>query len=173
MKNSANRVGVFVDVQNLYHWKCERRVPIDYTALLKFTAEQGEVTVANAYVSRNGGNGKEENFLRALALMGFRVITRPLKTLPDGTQKGNLDVEMAIDAVLSASCFDIAVLVTGDSDFAAVVDRLTHFGKRVIVIGPDESTASELILTSQRFLKASQVPGFVHTVEGIELPKAA
>jgi uncharacterized LabA/DUF88 family protein len=178
MNGSTNRIGVFVDVQNLFHWLREAfgdEVRLDYNALLKFAAERGEVVMANAYTARDGSNGRQERFLAALALMGFRVIVRPLKTLPNGAQKGNLDIEMAIDAVLAAHRLDEIILVTGDSDFAPVAERLAHKGKIVTVVGPNGATGVELVLACQHFFNANQVSGFVQTsrMEGLDLPKAA
>lgn len=166
MKDLTNHIGVFVDVQNLFH--CSRAVfgegvYLDYTALLKFAAERGEVVTANAYTARDGSNGKQDRFLAAIALMGFRVVERPLKTLPNGGRKGNLDIEMAIDAVLAAHRLDEIILVTGDSDFAPVAERLAQMGKVVTVVGPNDLTGFELILACQHFFNATQVPGFVQT----------
>jgi uncharacterized LabA/DUF88 family protein len=65
----------------------------------------------------------------SLALMGYRVVTRPIKKLPDGSIKANMDMEMALEILDQAPFLDEIVIVSGDSDFASLVNRLARMGK--------------------------------------------
>ncbi|MFQ3611100.1 MAG: NYN domain-containing protein, partial [Fimbriimonadales bacterium] len=149
MRDRVKRVGLFVDGQNLYQSVRQAfgEVRIDYGALIRFAAQQGTVRIANLYTARDYNNPNQDKFLSSLTLKGFRVMTRPLKTMSDGSKKGNIDVLMAYDIAEQARALDVVILVTGDSDFAEVADILTKRGKTVIVIGPNGCTGVELLLS--------------------------
>ncbi len=64
-----------------------------------------------------------------LGLMGYRVVSKPLRTLPDGSVKASMDLEMAVEILAQAPFLDEVVLVTGDSDFVVLVGHLCAMGK--------------------------------------------
>jgi uncharacterized LabA/DUF88 family protein len=71
----------------------------------------------------------KQRFLIALALMGYRVITKSIKKLPDGSIKANMDMEMALEILDQAPFLDEIVIVSGDGDFVSLVNRLARMGK--------------------------------------------
>jgi uncharacterized LabA/DUF88 family protein len=97
--------------------------------------------------------------MHALAMMGYRVVAKPLKRLPDGNIKASMDMEMALEILTSAPYLDEIVLVTGDGDFAPMVDYLARMGKIVKVIGPDRLTSPDLIRSCDQFVNLSQIDG--------------
>ncbi len=155
------RVGIFIDVQNVYH--CVREVfgysRINYQALKDHLAVDGQLLTLCAFTALVPDGDGQEAFLNALGHMGYRVVARPMKRLPDGSLKSPVDMVMAIEVLSTAPYLDEVVLVTGDSDFVPLVDHLCRMGKLVKVIGPDRLTAPELIRACHTFLHLSQVPG--------------
>lgn len=157
------RIGLFVDVANLFHSIRERgseKPRIDYAALLAFAKERGQVCVAKAYTAYRPERPEEGRFLLALRLMGFRIVREPLKSIT-GENNGNLDTAIAFDIGVEARHLEEIILASGDGDFAVVVRRLHSLGKRVTIVGPDGCTNVNLIIESDEFIYASQVPGFV------------
>jgi uncharacterized LabA/DUF88 family protein len=105
------RVGVFCDVENV----------VSTFALIK-QKEESE-------------RGSHENLINALSFQGWRVITKPVRTLPDGSIKTNMDLDMAIEILQTSPYLEEIVLITGDGDFVPIIDLLSKMGKRVWVIG--------------------------------------
>lgn len=163
MRKAPKRVGIFVDGQNLLQSVRQAfgEVRLDYGALLRFAAQRGELQVAKLYTVRDYSNSSQDRFFSQMLLLGFRVMTRPLKTLSDGSKKGNIDVLMAIDTIHEAKTLDEVILVTGDSDFAVLAERLTSAGKTVTVIGPNGATGIELLLSCHHFYSVDQVEGLI------------
>lgn len=159
----AIRVGMFIDVQNLY--LCVKTVfnqtKINYKALLDFVGQKGNFLKATAFTCFDPNNQSQLDFMHALALMGYRVVSKHLKRLPDGTVKASMDMEMAIEILCEAPSLDMVVLVTGDGDFAPLADQLSRTGKVVHVIGPDRLTSPELIRSCDGFVNLSRVDGIM------------
>lgn len=94
--------------------------------------------------------------------MGFRVVTKPVREHADGGMKANMDTELVLEAVNLMPSVEGFVLVTGDSDFVALVDHLSRHGKRVAVLGPGRgSTSVELIRAADQFQNLDEIPGVV------------
>lgn len=157
------KVGVFVDVQNLY--LCIKSVfnqaKLNYRALRDFLTQNGVIVKMTAFTCYDPDNRSQLDFIHALAVMGYRVVAKPLKRLPDGTVKASMDMEMAIEIMSSAPYLDEIILVTGDGDFAPLVDQLARMGKVVKVIGPDRLTSPELIRACDAFINITQIDGIL------------
>ncbi|MFA4028648.1 MAG: hypothetical protein GDYSWBUE_000673 [Candidatus Fervidibacterota bacterium] len=157
------RVGVFIDVQNLY--LCVKSVfnqaKINYRALKDFLSRNGAIVKMTAFTCYDPDNRPQLEFIHALALMGYRVVAKPIKRLPDGSVKASMDMEMAIEILSEAPYLDEIVIVTGDGDFAPLIDQLARMGKMVKVIGPDKLTSPELIRSCDAFINLTQVDGIL------------
>lgn len=157
------RVGVFIDVQNLY--LCVKSVfnqaKINYRALKDFLSHNGTVVNMTAFTCYDPDNHSQLEFIHALALMGYRVVAKPIKRLPDGSVKASMDMEMAIEILSEAPYLDEIIIVTGDGDFAPLVDQLARMGKVVKVIGPDKLTSPELIRSCNAFINLTQIDGIL------------
>lgn len=155
------RVGVFVDVQNIY--MCVKSVfghtKINYRVLKDFLTRDGALVKMVAFTCYDSENRSQVDFMHALALMGYRVVAKPLKKLPDGNIKASMDMEMALEILVSAPYLDEIVLVTGDGDFAPIVDHIARMGKVVKVIGPDRLTSPDLIRACDQFINLAQIEG--------------
>jgi uncharacterized LabA/DUF88 family protein len=83
---------------------------------------------------------------------GYRVITKELIQLPDGSKKANLDVEIAVDMIALVGCYDTAILVSGDGDLAYAVDAVSYRGIRVEVVSLRSMTSDSLINVADRYI---------------------
>jgi uncharacterized LabA/DUF88 family protein len=147
----AERVAVYVDGANVYFTQKEALGWwIDWPSFLNVMREGRELVSARWYQANRGvPELDQERFLHHLTLIGFAVRKKTLKTIYDKltgeiSLKGNLDVELTIDALSEADHFDSAVLVTGDSDFVPLVEALRAKGKRVRVVATEQNVAVEL-----------------------------
>lgn len=145
---------MFVDVQNIYHTTGRRRVNYE---VLKDILDNGN-SVFVAFKSYNPKDAGDNKFIDALALIGYRVITKPIRELPDGIVKANMDMEMAMEILGQAPHLEEIVIVSGDGDFAPLVNYLVGQGKYVILVGPEGFTARELIHLCHTFISLSDLP---------------
>ncbi len=155
------RVGVFVDIQNIY--MCVKSVfghtKINYKALRDFLTRDGALVKMVAFTCYDPENRSQVDFMHALALMGYRIVAKPLKRMPDGNIKASMDMEMALEILTSANYLDELILVTGDGDFAPLLDYLARMGKIIKVIGPDRLTSPDLIRACDQFINLTQIDG--------------
>lgn len=144
-QGDRGRVMVFIDGSNLFYATSRLNIEIDYIKLLHFLTARDRLVHVFFYTGRDSTDSNQQRFLHWLSYSGFRVITKAVTQAPDGTKKANLDVEIAVDMMRLAQYCDTAVLVSGDGDFAYVVDVITMEGVRVEVVGLRSMTSSKLI----------------------------
>lgn len=139
------RVGIFVDVQNLYYSaKYMYNTKVNFSSVLKEAARGRKVIRAIAYVIRTEMM-TEKVFFDALEKIGFEVRSKDLQTFFGGAKKGDWDIGIAMDAIELASKLDVIVLVSGDGDFAPLVQHLKRaVGCYVEVLAFGKSASSKL-----------------------------
>jgi len=165
------KVGLFVDVQNI--WKTFGK--INYNVLLNHVAKNRSLMRAAAFMSYDNNDEGQHNFMRALSHLGYRVVSKQIRRMPDGSVKGNMDLEFAIDALMLGKHVDVVALVTGDGDFVRLVEALGYMGVRVEVIGPDSNTAIQLIYAADKYTNLGNIPGIIerlnsHDHDGAQHP---
>lgn len=152
MKSSttAQRVGIFVDVQNMFHsaYDCFRG-RLNYKKLLDMVASGREVVRAVAYAMHDGNN--QSSFFTMLREVGFELRTKERRVRPDGTRKGAWDIGIAIETLAVAPRLDVVCLVTGDGDFVELVDALRAQGVRVEVMAFERNVGRELREAADEF----------------------
>lgn len=180
MKNINQRVGVFVDVSNLYHSaKNLYNSRVNFGAVLKDAVDGRALIRAITYVVSAAhavpqalptdegqallGSGQaispEEGFFEALRLAGYEVKAKDLQVFAGGMKKGDWDVGITIDAVTLAQKLDVVVLVTGDGDYVPLVEYLrTNTGCRVEVMAFSKSTSARLIEAADEFTDLDKAP---------------
>lgn len=140
------RVGVFVDAQNMYH--SARNIyhaRVNFKNVLEAAVAGRQLIRAFVYVIKTE-TGEEKAFLEALEKSGYEIKVKDLQIFPGGMKKADWDVGMAMDAVILADKVDVAVLVTGDGDFIPLVEYLrVNKGLKVEVVSFERSTSSKLI----------------------------
>jgi uncharacterized LabA/DUF88 family protein len=151
------RVAVFIDGNNLFHAARFHNIDIDYNKLLRVLLGDGRLLRAFFYTGVDVGAERQQGFLLWMRRNGFRVIQKELKTFYDGSRKANLDVEIAVDMLSLAGCYDTAVLVSGDEDFVYAVNAVAYKGCRVEVAGFRSNTAPKLIDVADYFIDLGEI----------------
>lgn len=153
------RVGVFVDAQNMYHSaKNLYHARLNFKKMLDAVVGNRKLIRAFIYVIRTE-SGEEKAFFEALKKGGFEIKEKDLQIFPGGMKKADWDVGMAIDAVILADKLDVAVLATGDGDFIPLVEYLrVSKGLKVEVVSFGRSTSSKLKEVVDRFVDLGDDP---------------
>jgi len=153
---SSQRVGIFVDTQNIYHSaKNLYGARLNFRKLLETAVAGRQLIRAIAYVIR-AKSQDEETFFEALAQQGFEVKQKDLQIFYGGMKKADWDVGIAIDAVKMADRLDTVVLVSGDGDFLPLVNYLKeNKGCRVELMAFKETTSAKLIEVADSFFDLS------------------
>jgi uncharacterized LabA/DUF88 family protein len=145
IKHKNQRVGVFIDTQNLYHSAKNlygRRV--NFGAVLAEALGERQLVRARAYVV-NTESGDEKNFFEALEKQGIEIKTKDLQVFAGGAKKADWDVGLAVDAIVAAPKLDAVVLATGDGDFVPLVQYLQkNEGCQVELVTFGRSCSSKL-----------------------------
>jgi len=146
IKPRANhRVGVFVDMQNLYHSaKHLHGARINFAELVRMASADRQVVRALVYVVKSGEGEEEKAFFDALEKSGLELKMKDLQVFAGGAKKADWDVGMAVDVISLAKQLDVVVLATGDGDFVPLVEYLQHNGLIVEAVSFGRSTSLRL-----------------------------
>jgi len=159
IKHKAQRVGIFIDTQNIYHSaKNLHHGKANFAAIVK-DALGGRVLIrAMAYVVTTE-SGEESAFFGALGKAGIEVRSKPLQIFLGGAKKADWDVGLAVDAISAAPKLDSVVLLSGDGDYVPMVKYLqnTH-GCQVEVVAFGKSSSARLIEAADDFFDLDQNP---------------
>ena len=136
----TERIALFIDGANLYATAKALAFDIDYKRLLGLFRTKGHLIRALYYTAL--AEDQEYSSIRPLVdwldYNGYTMVTKPTKEFTDSMGrrkiKGNMDIELSVDAMRLADSLDHIVLFTGDGDFRALVAALQMRGKRVSVI---------------------------------------
>ncbi len=159
IKHKSQRVGVFIDAQNLYH--SARNL---YNAKVNFgkiveTAVAGRTLIrAVAYVISTE-SGEERGFFDALNKAGIETKSKNLQIFSSGAMKADWDVGLAVDAIKLSPKLDAVLIIAGDGDFVPLVEYLkTSQGCQVEVVSFGKSTSAKLIEAADDFLDLDDSP---------------
>jgi len=155
-RNTDQRIGIFVDVQNMfYSARTLYQSKVDYGKLLEELVNGRKLVRAIAYVVQKP-DVDQRGFLEALRRAGFEARVKELTVRDDGSTRGDWDVGLTVDALSLAHRLDTIVLVTGDGDFVPLANALKQRGCRVEVISFEQTTSNELIRNCDEFTAISQ-----------------
>jgi len=150
------RVGVFVDVANMYHSaKNLYGANVNFAKILEEATSGRQVIRALAYVIRSKSK-EEQGFFDAIAKQGFEVKIKDLQIFPGGMKKADWDVGIAIDMIKISEMLDVVVLVSGDGDYIPAIEYIQNHGRLVEVIAFGETTSSKLIEKADHFVDLSK-----------------
>lgn len=155
-KKLHQRVGIFVDVQNIFYsakWIFQGK--INFKTLLEEIVGGRELIRAIAYIVQKP-DIDQSSFIDALLRLGYEIKSKELRVRGDGTAKGDWDMGIAIDTISISPKLDTVVLVTGDGDFVPLVEKLKASGCRVEVLSFEKSTAKELIDAATEYTALEQ-----------------
>lgn len=175
----SQRVGIFIDIQNLYHSAKHlyagrvnyRELIRELTAGRQLIRTMGYVVKSESVLADTGREAgprttpggrelsSESAFFEALTKNGIELRMKDLQIFPGGVKKADWDVGMAVDAIRMASFLDVIVLVTGDGDFIPLVEYLKWgLGREVEVAAFGRSASSKLKEAADFFVNLEEVP---------------
>ncbi|MDO8514488.1 MAG: NYN domain-containing protein [bacterium] len=159
IKHPEQRVGVFIDTQNLYHSaKNIYHARVNFGNVLKDSLGGRRLIRARAYVVTTE-SGEEKGFFEALEKIGIETTTKDLQIFFGGAKKADWDVGMAVDAITMSPKLDTVILFTGDGDFIPLVKYLqVHGGCQVEIASFGRSTSGKLKEAADHFLDLDEDP---------------
>lgn len=145
IKHKSQRVGIFIDTQNLYHSaKNLYKSRVNFGNVVKEALAGRQLIRAVAYVIRTESE-EEKGFFEALNKLGIETKVKDIKVFAGGAKKADWDIGMAIDAIAMSEKLDAIVLATGDGDFVPLVEYLRYTqGTQVEVIAFGKSASGQL-----------------------------
>ncbi|WP_339377932.1 LabA-like NYN domain-containing protein [Calothrix sp. NIES-2100] len=160
------RVIIFIDGSNLFYAASSLKLEIDYVKLLHYLIARDCLVHVFFYTGYDPTNEKQYKFLYCMRRIGFRVITKAVTQAPNSAKKANLDVEIAVDMMTLAQHCDTAVLVSGDGDFAYVVNAIAAQGVRVEVVGLRSMTSAALIDAADCYIDLAAIQQTIKKIDG-------
>ena len=166
--HSAQRIAIFIDVQNLYHSaKNLFKARVNFENLIKAAIRDRQLVRIFAYVVKSdvgedASEGKvlsgEAAFFDALEKLGIELRVKDIQIYASGFKKADWDVGMAVDAIRLSPSVDTVVLATGDGDFIPLVEYLQAHGKLVEVMAFSKSASGKLKETVDEFIDLGEKP---------------
>ncbi len=153
----GKNVAVFVDVANIFYAAKAAGVDIDYVTLLKSAIAGRDFVRAYAYTGLDPDNENQRNFHNFLARHDYKVVSKDIRKYGDGKVKANLDIELVVDMMKTARNLDVAIVVSGDGDFAPAIRAVQEMGVRVEVVSFRGNTSSDLIDVADQFTDIVQM----------------
>ena len=144
------RVGLFVDTQNLYYAARDYySAHVDYEKLLALATRERRLGQATAYVVEREGEATAYGFVTKLSTLGYRVRRRKVRVHRDSggrpVLEGDWDMGIAADMVQAWDHLDVIALASGDGDFVPMLELAQHRGKRVEILAFREAASQSLL----------------------------
>jgi len=163
---SKKRVSLFIDAANILYSQQSLGWKIDYKKLIKYFKKRTNLTEAYFYSGKVTSNQKQLKFFELMEKFGYKVKTKEVKWIKDSKGKiikgkGNLDIELALDLTHTTNNYDVALIFSGDSDFAPAIDFIRNLGKREVVISTRGHISKELIQTSNLYLSFDKLEKYI------------
>jgi uncharacterized LabA/DUF88 family protein len=152
-----DRVVIFVDGANLFYAAVNLQIEIDYTKLLAQLVGGRRLLRPYFYTGIDRHNDKQQGFLLWLRRNGYRVIAKELISLPDGSKKANLTVEIVVDMLNLSGYCDTLILLSGDGDLAYAVNAIAYRGVKVEVVSLRSMTSESLINVADHFTDLAEL----------------
>lgn len=182
MFDPREKIAIFIDGANLYATSRTLGFDIDYRRLLDDFREKGYLVRAVYYTAL--AENQEYSSIRPLIdwldYNGYKVVTKPLKEFTDAQgrrrTKGNMHIELVIDAMELAEHIDHFVLFSGDGDFRYLVEALQRKGKKVTVASTVKTKppmiADDLRRQADHFMELANLPDSVRRDPAERPPRA-
>ena len=157
IKHKEQRVGIFIDTQNLYHSsKNLYNAKVNFGQIVKDALAGRRLVRAVAYVITTE-SGEEKSFFEALEKVGIETKTKNLQIFAGGAKKADWDVGLAVDAIKLAPKLDTVIIISGDGDFIPLVEYLkVNEGCQVEVIAFGKSASAKLKEAADDFIDLDQ-----------------
>ncbi|MCK6463038.1 MAG: NYN domain-containing protein [Candidatus Pacebacteria bacterium] len=165
--NKNSRAAVFIDASNIYHSQKHLGFKIDFKKLLDYLKKETNLSRVYFYTAYDPEHEKQKSFLDFLEIIGYKVRTKKVKFIKDknnesgGFHKGNLDVELTIDVLENKDNYETLILVSGDSDFAPLLQLMKmKYGKKCFVMATKYNVSIELIKCA-KYINFSKFKKFI------------
>jgi len=160
MIHKSQRVGIFIDIQNLYHSaKHLYSARVNYRELIKELVSGRQLIRAIGYVVKSETALGEASFFEALTKTGIELRIKDLQIFPGGLKKADWDVGMTVDAIRMANFLDVVILVTGDGDYVPLVEYLKWgLGRETEIAAFGRSTSARLKEAADLFVDLEKLP---------------
>jgi len=160
MRHKEQRVGIFVDIQNLYHSSRNLyKARVNYKELIKELVAGRKLIRSIAYVVKSDTALGEKSFFEALERCGLELRVKDLQIYADGSKKADWDIGMAVDAIRMSEFLDVIILVTGDGDFVPLIEFLQYGKGRSVEVAAFGRTASgKLQEIADQFINIEKIP---------------
>ena len=154
---NRGRTAIFIDGSHIFYAALQLDIELDYTNLLSTLTQNTQLLRAFFYTGVDSHNEKQQGFLLWMRRNGYRVVTKDLVPMPDGSKKINLEVEMAVDMLTLSPYYDTAILISGNGNLAYAVDAVSRQGVRVEVVGLRSMTSDSLINVADTYLDLATI----------------
>jgi len=152
LRHEHQRVGIFIDTQNLYHSaRSLYNSNVNYKHLVEAAVGERRLVRAFAYVIKSEASD-ESKFFEALADLGIETRVKDLQVFYSGEKKADWDVGIAMDIVRLSEKIDTVVLVSGDGDFLEVLRYVKSRGIRAEVMAFKKTTSAKLLEETDDFI---------------------
>lgn len=145
MSDNRDRMAVLIDGANLFYSASYLGIEVDYVRLLNTLVGERQLLRSYFYTGVDPKNEKQRGFLLWLNRNGYRVISKDLAQVADGSRRANLHVEIAVDMLRLADHCDTITLLSGDGQLTYAVDALSYRGVRVELVSLQSMTSDTLI----------------------------
>lgn len=143
-KHPDQRVGVFIDTQNMYYSARNLfKRKVNFKNIVADAVAERKLIRAISYVVSTE-SGENEPFFEALQKAGIETRRKPLMEYASGQKKADWDVGLAIDVVQMLDTLDVVVLVSGDGDFQPLVEYIQSRGRMVELMGFGQTTSTKM-----------------------------
>lgn len=146
------KTAVFIDASNIYFSQKTLGWWVDFKKLLEYFKKNSNLYRIAFYGAVNPDNERERRFHDFLEIIGYTVKHKKIKFIKDvsdgehgGHHKGNIDVDLTIDAVHLKDEYDSFILLSGDGDFESLLKYLKAYKKRCVVMSTKGHVSIELI----------------------------
>jgi uncharacterized LabA/DUF88 family protein len=181
--HQTERIALFIDGANLYATAKSLGFDIDYKRLLSLF--RGEARLVRALYYTALAEDQEYSSIRPLIdwldYNGYTMVTKPTKEYTDASGrrkiKGNMDIELAVDAMQLSQHLDHIVLFSGDGDFRSLVAALQQKGLRVSVASTLQTqppmVADELRRQADQFIDVADLEKHISRDPAQRVPREA
>lgn len=164
----STKAAVFIDAANVIYSQRTLKWQIDFKKLMGYFKTNYQLDNVYFYFAYLKDNKKQQGFFKKLRQWGYKIRTKEVKLIrqSDGTilKKGNLDVELTIDAVKDLKFYSTAILMSGDSDFHALVRYWQYSERKVVVISSKGHVSFELLKAADKYINFNSLRGIVERV---------
>ncbi len=164
----STKAVVFIDAANVIYSQRTLKWQIDFKKLMDYFKNNYQLGNVYFYFAYIKDDKNQQGFFNKLRQWGYRIKTKEVKLIrqKDRTvmKKGNLDVELTIDAVKDLKYYSTAILMSGDSDFHALVKFLQNKNKKVVVISSKGHVSFELLKAANKYINFNSLRGLVERI---------